>query len=96
MLVEIFSQIIQAFASLLFSYTSKIITKHKEISAISKLGGADYGNYITTGTPGFSDLPTASQNLWLNKLDMMCQKTISFSLARQSLVLEKFELHKCS
>ena len=26
---------------------------------LSQLGGADYAHLITTGTPGFSDLPTA-------------------------------------
>ena len=26
---------------------------------LSQPGGGDYAHYITTGTPGFSDLPTA-------------------------------------
>ena len=26
---------------------------------LSQLGGADYAHHINTGTPGFSDLPTA-------------------------------------
>ena len=26
---------------------------------LSQPGGADYAHHITTGTPGFSDLPTA-------------------------------------
>jgi hypothetical protein len=29
---------------------------------LSQPGGADYAHHITTGTPGFSDLPTALNN----------------------------------
>ena len=29
---------------------------------LSQLGGTDYAHLITTGTPGFSDLPTALQS----------------------------------
>ena len=31
----------------------------RSVNPISTGGGADYAHHITTGTPGFSDLPTA-------------------------------------
>jgi hypothetical protein len=31
---------------------------------LSERGGADYARHITTGTPGFSDLPTALQTMY--------------------------------
>jgi hypothetical protein len=32
---------------------------HPDQLNLSQLGGANYAHHITTGTPGFSDLPTA-------------------------------------
>ena len=36
-------------------------------NAMAPLGGADYVHQITTGTPGFSDLPTALHYKYVSK-----------------------------
>ena len=35
---------------------------------LSQPGGTDYAHLITTGTPGFSDLPTALSTLFFRKI----------------------------
>ena len=50
---------------------------------LSQPGGADYAHYINTGTPVFSDLPTAMY------LDLVELETIFFQKRSYSFVLPK-------